>query len=162
MWDYWYVDCISWTWGVPEICSRQREGCWHECYSWSEAGLLISPGFWQMSMNMPAYRVSIAAQFAYSLLLCFIHVTRPVPPVHPKQPLLYRFLRGKTGVAGILTFTHVATSKVSLCFSLRFRAYKAATRGLTFFTSLGFGWHRYSGARDEIYLLFQGCHHSEC
>ena len=111
---------------------------------------------------MPAYRVSIAAQFAYSLLLCFIHVTRPVPPVHPKQPLLYRFLRGKTGVAGILTFTHVATSKVSLCFSLRFRAYKAATRGLTFFTSLGFGWHRYSGARDEIYLLFQGCHHSEC
>ena len=39
------------------------------------------------------------------------------------------FFEGKNGITGILTFTRVATSKVS---PLRLRAYKAVTRGPTF------------------------------
>ena len=37
----------------------------------------------------------------------------PAPPVWPVGPQLYWFLREQNGIAEILTFMHVATSKLS-------------------------------------------------
>ena len=60
---------------------------------------------------------------------------------------------GKNGIAGILTFTHVATSNVSsLVFfeALVKQSRDKRTNFFCVFTSVGFESHQYSGTRDEI------------
>ena len=58
---------------------------------------------------------------------------------------------GKNGIAEILTFMHVATSKVSpLVLFEALGVQRREKRAIFFFTSLGFESHQYSGARDEI------------
>lgn len=89
----------------------------------------------------------------WSLLNMTQPVCRTVPPSMASMATAVLVFEGKKGIAGILTFTHAATSKVStLVFfeALGINSHNERTDFLCVFTILGFELHQYSGARNEI------------